>query len=660
MKFGPNMSPLKKQAMIDRITVKINDTPRVKRAGGNSGTRDTREIVNTICTFDIEATNDSAIAAAYMYVWKLYICGEIISGRTWEDYRELMDEISMELAGEDARMIIFVHNLSYEFQFLKSIFDFSPENVMYVKSRKILKATWRNIEYRCSYLLSNMSLAEFTRQYKVEHAKLSGDDYNYGVKRYPWTPLTADEEKYGDHDVVGLAEAIEELMSVNGDTLITLPLTSTGFVRRDAKRAMHSYRARVKKLLPDINQYIMLREAFRGGNCHANRYYAGRILCNVYSDDRSSSYPDEQINGQYPIAPFEHTDKLPDGGPYLARICLSHIRLRDRYWGFPYIPIDKCRKLSGFVNDNGRVLSADYLEITVTDIDMEIISRQYSWDRMDTQDVYKSQYGKLPQELLDCTIGYYRQKTELKGVVGEEVYYVKSKNKLNSIYGMMAQNPAKPRIIYDGYGGKEEETPIEQLLLKSHKKAFLPYQWGVWVTAHARYDLEQGLILAGDNGVYTDTDSVKSVKRLDYKQLNDVYWRRSMDNGAYAIDNNGIAHCMGVYEPDGVYDRFVTWGAKKYCYEQHGALTVVVSGVSRKYSSGELARLGGIEAFRPGLVFVEAGGLEATYNDTPARYIDIDGHKMLLTSNLLLTPSTYKLGITKDYEKILEEIEDIC
>ena len=209
MKFGPNMSPLKKQGLIDRITAKINDTPRVKRAGGNPGTRDTREIVNTICTFDIEATNDSAVGAAYMYIWKLYICGEIISGRTWEDYCELMDEISMELAGEDARMIIFVHNLSYEFQFLKSIFDFLPENVMYVKSRKILKATWRNIEYRCSYLLSNMSLEEFTRQYKVEHAKLSGDDYNYDVVRYPWTPLTADEENYGDHDVLGLAEAID-------------------------------------------------------------------------------------------------------------------------------------------------------------------------------------------------------------------------------------------------------------------------------------------------------------------------------------------------------------------------------------------------------------------------------------------------------------------
>ena len=68
-------------------------------------------------------------------------------------------------------------------------------------------------------------------------------------------------------------------------------MTSTGYVRRDAKRAMHlvspSY---IKGLVPNYDLYCLLREAFRGGNTHANMYYAGHILTDVKSADRSDSF----------------------------------------------------------------------------------------------------------------------------------------------------------------------------------------------------------------------------------------------------------------------------------------------------------------------------------------------------------------------------------
>ena len=61
----------------------------------------------------------------------------------------------------------------------------------------------------------------------------------------------------------------------------------------------------------------------------------------------------------------------------------------------------------------------------------------YDWDSLNAFDVWHARYGKLPQMLIDVVNHYYKLKTELKG--GDEtsmLYYMKAKNKLNSLYGM--------------------------------------------------------------------------------------------------------------------------------------------------------------------------------------------------------------------------------
>ena len=85
-------------------------------------------------------------------------------------------------------------------------------------------------------------------------------------------------------------------------------MTSTGYVRRDAKKVMNArgIKAEVIDSQPDIDLYMALRDAFRGGDTHASRFYAGAIVENVESYDRSSSYPDVIVNCQYPITPFYH------------------------------------------------------------------------------------------------------------------------------------------------------------------------------------------------------------------------------------------------------------------------------------------------------------------------------------------------------------------
>ena len=169
---------------------------------------------------------------------------------------------------------------------------------------------------------------------------------------------------------------------------------------------------------------------------------------------------------------------------------------------------DKCRYIKDCgandppVFDNGRILRAGYLETTITDVDLRIIAEEYTWDDIVFFDVAYARYGPLPAELIRETIRYYVAKTELKDVEGQEVLYTKSKNKLNSISGMMAQSPVKQNVIYT----QEPEDPDdlfleasdseEELLEKHNRRAFLCYQWGCWVTAWARYRLEEGIRLS--------------------------------------------------------------------------------------------------------------------------------------------------------------------
>lgn len=640
-----------------------------KRGRGNPKTKTKTTYKDVLCAFDIETSRLPDIEQSIMYVWMFHIHHHFtIVGRTWEQFHKLIQQINSELNGET--LCVFVHNLSYEFQFLQAVYKFDNEEVFAVDRRKVLKCTMyeRRIEYRCSYLHSNMSLAEYTKKMKVEHQKLDGDEFDYKEIRYSWTELTPKQLQYCVHDVIGLCEAIETEMLADGDNLYTFPLTSTGYVRRDAKKAMRAvHPSFVKSQLPNLEVYTLCREAFRGGDTHANRYYAGRILKDVKSADRSSSYPDVVCNCEFPVSEFFHAGKLDFDElmhlitvrkkAVLMRVSITNLRLTDELWGAPYLSRDKCRRIERGAYDNGRILSADYLETTITDIDLLIILDQYSFDDMCAFDVAYARYGKLPQSLVNETINYYRAKTELKNVPGQDIYYMKSKNKLNSIYGMMAQDPVKQSTIFVDGDWSVGAEPVAELLDKSNSKNFLCYQWGVWVTAHARAALQAGIKLAGDNFVYCDTDSVKYIGDIDWSGYNAERVKASKKSGAYATDPNGVTHYMGVYEDDGYYAEFKTLGAKKYAYtyEPNGKTFVTIAGVTKRKGGAELDKYGGLKAFSPGFIFTEAGGTESIYNDHPEiGVIEREGKRILITPNVVIKDSTYTLGITAEYESLLE------
>lgn len=644
------------------------------RPRGNNGTRTPRAYINCICAFDIETSRLPGSEDAFCYLWQFQIDERVtVMGRDLHEAGDLFRRLAAAMTAPRQSLVILVHNLSYEFHFMQGIYNFRSSEVFAVAHRHVAKCTMyeKHLEFRCTYIHSNMSLSMYTEKMKTKHRKLDGDVFDYHKIRYPWTALTDYEIAYGQNDVLGLVEAYRAEMQRDGDTLYTIPMTSTGYVRRDCKHAMRMWsRYRIKAMQPDEKIYAMLRAAFRGGDVHANRYYVGYILKDVKSADRSSSYPDVMCNARFPMSPFQ-TVRDPSETQLEREIGLDHallitvrfvrIRLRNPYYGFPYLPLHKCRIAGRKAIDNGRILSADELETTITDVDWKIIRDVYVWDRIEFIDMMWSRYGRLPAPLVLTVQEYYKKKTELKGVPGQEDFYTKAKNLLNATYGMMVENPIRQNILYElgnPYRFREEDEPVDKLLMQNYHKAWLCYQHGIWITAWARFRLYEGIQIAngGENAIYCDTDSVKYIGDYSFDAYNAQRIKDSRRSGSYAQDPAGVTHYMGVFEPEKTYTRFLTHGCKRYAYEYgDGKPHVTISGVNKRLGARELEEKGGLEALKPGFVFSLAGGTESVYNDNSDYDVEISGHLLHIGPNICIKDSTYTLSYTADYERLLSD-----
>lgn len=256
-------------------------------------------------TFDIETTTyisgykaDSSGKRvpeynAFMYCWQFCISGKVVMGRDWDSLLMFFAKLKyyLRLKDDGNHLVVYVHNLPFEFQFMRNHFRITE--VFALDKRKVAKCLVDEVfEFRCSYKLTNMSLAKFLENSKnIRHYKKSGD-LDYTKIRTPSTPLTDEELSYCYNDVAGLREGICQLLTSENDTLSTIPLTSTGYVRRDFRSAYNKNPKnfflfkdlRVKPLV-----YGLLKQATRGGNCHANPHTANKEWSDVGSEDMSSA-----------------------------------------------------------------------------------------------------------------------------------------------------------------------------------------------------------------------------------------------------------------------------------------------------------------------------------------------------------------------------------
>lgn len=659
------------------------DFPYFRIKKSNPLISSTKRYINHLMTFDIETSTIEKTDGSFegfMYHWQVCIDGYVCFGRSWKEFLTFLRKMNRALKNFDEyrKLVCYIHNFSYEFQFLYSWIKL--ENVFAIDKRKPLKAISKefNIEFRCSYLLSNMNLKKFIENTPNAHYFKGSGDLDYHKIFTPQTNLTMSELGYCFNDVMGLYEAIIYLLKE--DTLITIPLTSTGYVRRECRKNMRKNKNNRKRFLDlklDDKLYQLCKDAFRGGNTASNRYKTNFINYDVSSYDMSSAYPYAMISGLYPITPFYEAtitslDMLDD---YNNRYCtiayyaFENVKLKKGI-PFPYIPYSKCIEFIAPSYEgrfkgkeycyNGRVLEADFIKIAMTNYDYQIFINQYDYDdeNVRVEDFYYSYKGFLPKELTNTVIEFFTLKSQLKGIDGKEYEYMKSKNKLNSLYGMIVTDIIRQENLFNDQWEKGENSTLEEYY--SNRNSFLTYQWGLFVTAICRTNLQKAIDKIGLDCVYIDTDSVKYVGKHDdvFEQINQemIDWCTQNDIINY-VNVGNHKYFLGLYDKEKGYDEFVTLGAKKYAFKQSNKMGITVAGLNKKSGAKELKEKGGLSKFKIGTEFINSGRKTVYYNDDKKHFITVQGCKIENASNIALVDTTYTLGMTDVMLSILNGLE---
>ena len=636
--------------------------------------------LNIPCAFDIETTNiykrdsEGNILSdprpyAFMYQWQFCLDDCVCFGRTWEEFQLLIRELEKRMnLSLNNRLVVYVHNLPFEWTFMSAFLNYHEG--FFREERKPLKiVTKEGIEFRCSYALSNMSLNRFCKnEANVIHYKLSGDDYNYEKIRTPKTTLTEAEEAYCYNDVRGLCECIKSRLE--HDTLTSIPLTSTGYVRRDLRQSVRGdkkYRQLFRDNALDSELYTMCRDAFRGGDTHANIDYSNQLLTSgVTSKDEASAYPASMMMDLFPQTAFFKINVSTFLNRDLSEYALlMEVRFIDIKYvgacGIPYIPLSKCKKYSDEkIVDNGRILKADFLEMILTDIDYKIIMEEYKPKDVYIKNIYASRYAPLSDKIKKVVMDYYRKKTLLKGDKNSVYEYNKSKNSLNSCFGCMVMRIDQSEVSYNPVTNEYtvKAPDLEETLSKFYKSRnnFLSYQHGVWITANARWRLRTMLWKVGRDVVYCDTDSIKYIGKheTDFKERNEFLQSQAESAGAYAETADGRVKYMGVWEDDGYYEEFKTLGAKKYVYRESGDIHSTIAGVS-KSAGTRYFNENGVDGFKIGATIRDSGHLTAYYNDEDIHSITVNGDTFTTASNVALIDNNYTIGVTNEYLDLLEK-----
>lgn len=607
------------------------------------------EYINIACSFDIETYSfyENCEKRSIMYIWQFAIDDNVLIGRTWEQFIILNKKLSVFFDLNDKRrLIIYVHNLAYEFQFMRKWFEW--REVFATDERKPLKVLNEyNIEYRCSYRLSGYSLATVAKnltRHKI--SKLVGD-LDYTIARCPKTKLDVNELQYCINDVLIVTAYIKECIE-DYRNIANIPLTQTGKVRKYVRKIVFNnnrYKYLMRKLELNNLEYVQLRKAFQGGFTHANAMYSNQLCEDVTSYDFTSSYPSVMVCEKFPMSKGKYVGKvsLEQLRTYIQNYCcLFDIKLSDicsKYIFENVISMSKCSDIHNYVVNNGRVVSADSLITTITDVDFDIITRFYNYSGIEIRNLYIYEKNYLPKDFILSVLKLYGDKTELKGIQGKEIEYLHSKEMLNSCYGMCVTNVMNNEVIYSGDEWKLGNVDIFEVIDKynNDRNRFLFYPWGVWVTAYARKNLFTGVYECKEDYIYSDTDSIKLFNvenHIQYfKNYNDNIKRKMIDMCKYYnIDVNLVCpktkenteKWLGVWDFDGHYKMFKTLGAKRYMtYNDNNELSLTVSGVNKKIAipyllekySNNIADI--FNNFNNGLIFPKdySGKKILTYND---------------------------------------------
>ena len=541
---------------------------------------------------------------AIMYIWQFAIEENVIIGRTWNDFLYFCKKLYDFLNLKERYIVVYVHNLSYEFQFICKWFNWI--DIFADSERKPIKATTdTHFIFKCSYRLSGYSLEVLANNLKSHNIKKMVGDLDYNLIRNSKTPISKEELKYCENDVLIVTSYIDEQINEFGN-IEKIPLTQTGKVRRYVRKQCFQnkeYQYFIKELTIEKPEYMLLKNAFMGGFTHCNAMYTNKICRNVTSYDFTSSYPTVLISEKYPMSKGKEvyitteTELLNLIKNYCVLVDLQFTNIKTSFMYEQIISYSKCRNVKNPLINNGRIVQADTLTISCTDVDFLNIRDFYKWDNMKIGLCYIYKKDYLPKEFIKTILHLYKSKTELKGVDGKEVEYLHSKELLNSLYGMCVTSIVHDTVNFNGAEWTTENGNLDEELknYNTDKNRFLFYHWGVWCTAYARNNLYTGIKECKDDYIYSDTDSIKIFNADKHKNYFEKYneWivqklEKCLKYHNIPLDYispktiKGETKTLGIWDFDGFYTDFKTLGAKRYIYRKDDKISITVCGLSKK------------------------------------------------------------------------------
>lgn len=633
------------------------------------------------CGFDIETTNiiteDSK--AAYMYHWQFVIAsneiGFIYLGRTWETFKDLYyrvcDFYHLGPKYNNRKLLVWDANLGFEFQFLRKRFKWDNENFFAREEWHPLAApTTDGWDFREALSISGGSLAQLAKDYCITQ-KLKGD-LDYSILRTSKTPLTEQEEQYCINDVAILAEWSSFIFDKYIYPDKKIPLTKTGLLRSEVRNELKSlldfqqiktYRQLIKACFPNLETYqYWFRWLFRGGYVHANITNVGYVIYDALGEDETSAYPAWMNFGYYPGTPFvavydtENLEKYINEKCCIITAVFHNIKRRT---SISYESKRKCLELEKPMIDNGRVAKADRMKVVLTELDYKLYKELYTWQPMEIVCLWVSDRIRLPKFILNVLNRHYLNKAKMKkaGLSGTPEYAIE-KSGVNAAYGLMVTRMELDKVTYnDDWEIVKNDLDFAS---EASKQILLP-QWGIWVTAHARWALFQpGLQIIKELGadyiIYNDTDSYKCRKHPKVLEIFEKY-------------NKWIAkklQACGLTEPAfddlGMFDlespnisRIKTLGAKRYLTEEDGKIKATVAGMPK----ASILKIKGdpFKAFDILGMKLEAEVADKNsihYENTETSWKAEDGTIMRELSSACIFPISFSMKLDKFYRSFIE------
>lgn len=556
------------------------------------------EFLDIGCAFDIETSKIPGEKLSFMYVWQFALNDITIIGRTWDEFEEFIQRLSTWYKLDDKHhLLCLVHNFPFEFQWIKRrlkwhVDKYKNTDVFALDKRQVIRAVSNNfIEFRDTYILTQMSLEKLAKNYDVGIKKLKEDGFDYDVLRFSDTQLTDLELAYCINDVQILQRFYHKYIKKEFiEKHLKVPMTSTGIVRdelnrnfkRIPKKEKNKLLRELKRAFPTQEEYeVMIKWLYRGGFVHANRFLANEIWegIDLWSFDLKSSYPASLLHELYPwqfserepewFYNYGFDEKICHEVAYYGTFVFHNIRAKTHH------SLESESKIYYYspdaVFDNGRLVSASEIIVVLNEIDMMCYRKMYSWgvnssiEEIECRSVARSIKKPLPNYVKDLVLKYFCLKESMED--GYERNLVKYK--LNAIYGMMVTALFHTLFYYNEEKGVMMEKDKKQSYLKLISKQILLPQWGIWCTSYSRYNIIDQVSKVPANDIYNDTDSLKIINLEGVKwsidAFNDKMHRinKTMYVGKY---ERKYFTDLGCLMNEGKIVRFKTLGAKRYLY----------------------------------------------------------------------------------------------